>query len=647
MKHRTITLLIALGVTSLGHAQDPSTLDSREPGPVSRPGIAEAVATIQAVDEQYEARETEVLGIAGDPDRSVEEASLVTDVSWRTDGESSDDGGELFADAEPQGDLSVPGATMREERTEPDLPDAVSVPAIGNSEVQLDYGDSGETTVLTRGADTISVDFPDEDVRTIIRNVSDLYELNVVIPQSLVGSVSLKLRNVSWRQVFDVVLEPLNYTWVEDGNIIKIKSLDELMMEPVSTRVYIINFATAGELQSSVAPLVDSAAGGRIQVDVRSNALVITERPSRMNDIQAIIERLDRPTDQVMIESKFVEVTRRDEKNLGINWSALNGYEISAGPFEREYSSEKGSIRTNNRERATGHDGPSVIDSELGESIFEGIRDSTNLDTAVFNAAAFNVILSALENNNEVELVSNPTVVTMNNTAAQINIGEEFPIPAYNYNEERGTFEVSGFDYKPIGILLNVTPQVNSAGFINLAIAPEISSRTGEVEFGGAGGASIPIITTRKTESTVTIKSGFTLAIGGLMERRTGKTENKVPVLGNIPVMGRLFRNNSDTLDARNLIIFITAKVLNPDGSTYEDVFSKRALNEMGISDRDVPGYTPPATEEALYERLRTERESLELLKAESDLKHQLQLIDQLREEVRKAEDARETKAMQ
>ena len=87
--------------------------------------------------------------------------------------------------------------------------------------------------------------------------------------------------------------------------------------------------------------MVDSGAGGRIQVDVRSNALVITERPSRMNDIQAIIDRLDRPTDQVMIESKFVEVTQRDEKNLGINWAALNGYGIGAGPFERSYDKRR------------------------------------------------------------------------------------------------------------------------------------------------------------------------------------------------------------------------------------------------------------------------------------------------------------------
>lgn len=347
-----------------------------------------------------------------------------------------------------------------------------------------------------------------------------------------------------------------------------------------------------------------------------------------------------------MIESKFVEVTRRDERNLGINWNALSGYEVSAGPFQREISNEDASNRSNSTTSSVGdgfdlQNGVTSIDTNLVESAVSGILGKTTIDTALFSAESFNVILSALETNNDIELVSNPTVVTMNNTVAQINIGEEFPIPQYTYNQERGTFEVSGFEYKPIGILLNVVPQVNSAGFINLEIKPEISSRTGEVNFGGAGGAAIPIVTTRKTESSVTIKSGYTLAIGGLMEKTTGKTENKVPVLGDIPGVGRLFRSNSDTLNGRNLVIFITAKVLNPDGSSYEEIFDDQTLNEMGISDREIPGYEISQTEQELYELLKSERDQLEALQKETALKEQLMLIDSLKESAQTSEEKR------
>lgn len=265
--------------------------------------------------------------------------------------------------------------------------------------------------------ETISVDFPDEEIRTILRNVADLYDLNLVIPDTLQGNTSLKLRNVTWDEVFDVILEPIGFTYVVDRNIIKVRSLEDLAAEPVDTRVFLINYAEARALQESVGILIDTAVGGRIQVDTRSNALVITERPSRMNRIQEIIERLDRPTEQVMIESKFVEVTNRDSRDLGINWSSLSGYGVTAGPFNSQIQRE--------RDQSRGVTG-------LPPNRFETYNrtvDRTKIETAVLSADSFNVVLSALDTLDDVKLVSNPTVVTLNNTEALISIGERFPVP--------------------------------------------------------------------------------------------------------------------------------------------------------------------------------------------------------------------------
>lgn len=535
-------------------------------------------------------------------------------------------------------------------------------------------------TAVSREAETISVDFPNEEVRTIIRNVADLYDLNVVVPETLVGTVSIKLRNVTWRQVFHVVLEPLGYTFVEDGNIIKIKGMDEMAREAVKTTVYVINFATATELQSSIAPLVDSAAGGRIQVDKRANALIITERPSRMGAIQEIIDRLDRPTEQVMIESKFVELTNRDTEALGINHNSLAAFQVGAGPFQRQYDRTSSQDRTsndglktdnvtNNSNSTSTLNSSSVITGTTPSTKNENSRDlateagntlTTTLDssfsvlnnmtvgrvdTAIFNADAFEAVISALSTANDIEVVSNPTVVTVNNTAAQINIGEEFPVPRYTYNEQRGSFEVAGFDYKAIGIILKVTPQVNSAGFINLDIVPEISSRTGTVSFGGAGGAEIPIITTRKTMSTVTIKSGFTLAIGGLIEKTARKTTSQVPLLGDLPLIGYAFRHKNNSEDKRNLIIFITAKVLSPEGSTYRDIFSARNLYEMGIKSRDLPGYETPKTEQELFDNIQNARDNLEQIQAESMLRSQLDTLNKGTQKAQKKADSEAVKS--
>ncbi len=502
-----------------------------------------------------------------------------------------------------------------------------------------------EPAIVTRDADdTISVDFPDEQVRVIIRSVADLFDLNVVIPEGLIGNVSIKLRNVTWQQVFDVVLDPIGYTWVEDRNIIRIKSHEEMEHEPVDTRVFVISFARADELRPSIEPLVDQGVGGRIQVDTRSNSLVITERPTRINMIQEIIERLDRPTDQVMIESKFIEITSRAGKDVGIDWGSLGALRAGVSDIQRDWTRERdqqashdGPTESFQRDTTTSFDnltgrqtqGTTTVTRSISETM--GMMSSLaqgRADQAIFSASAFNLVLSALQTEGDVEVVSNPTVVTMNNTAAQINIGEEFPIPQFTYNPQQGTFEISGFEFKPIGVILNVTPQVNAAGFITLNIVPEISLRTDSVSFGPSG-ASIPIIQTRKTESTVTIKSGFTLAIGGLIEDSISSSQSKVPILGDVPLLGRLFRKDSSETEKRNLVIFITARVLNPDGSTYEEVFSQKRLSDMGITERDIPGFEPSAEEEDLYRRLRNTREQLDRMQAESKVRQQLEQIEE------------------
>jgi type IV pilus assembly protein PilQ len=214
--------------------------------------------------------------------------------------------------------------------------------------------------------------------------------------------------------------------------------------------------------------------------------------------------------------------------------------------------------------------------------------------SAVFSASDFNIIISALKTQNNTKIVSNPTVVTLNNTEAILNIGQEFPIPSYTYNTERGTFEVSGFNYKPIGIILKVTPQVNGRGVIKLTLEPEVSQQNGSTTFGGAGGASIPIIATRRAKTQVSLKDGYTMGIGGLITSAQDHGGTKVPVLGSIPVLGRLFSSKSVNDSITNLLIFITAKTVSADGASPEEVFDPRAVSAVGMAHEDLPGYRAP-----------------------------------------------------
>lgn len=502
------------------------------------------------------------------------------------------------------------------------------------------------------GRDTLSVDFPDEDIRNILRNVADLFELNLVMPDTLQGKSSIKLRDVTWRQIFQNVLAPVNYTYIEDGNIIKIVSNESLTQEPVSTEVFLINYARAADILPTITTLVDAAAGGRIVVDVRSNSLVITERPSRMNRIRPIIETLDRATDQVMIETKFVEVTGSDVKNIGVNWASLANYQISArglgGDFTRGreqiasngFESNNGTINnsvrgttgvnsianiagqtsgSNTAGSVTSTNGTPTSTSTTGttgsitnsttstntngtdnavtntvNNVFNSLNSLVNNDgtarslNAVFSASDFSLVLSALQTLQDTKIVSNPTIVTLNNSQATINVGQERPIPSYTYNSERGTYEVSGFTYKPIGIILRVTPQVNSRGFIKLTVEPEVSQSNRDAVFNGA---SIPIVETRKASTTVSLKDGFTMGIGGLLQTSGNKSQNKVPVLGSIPGLGRLFRSDNHNVESTNLIIFITAKTISAEGAPLEQVFESERVRGLKMRQEDLPGY--------------------------------------------------------
>ncbi len=513
------------------------------------------------------------------------------------------------------------------------------------------------------GRDTLSVDFPEEDVRNILRNVADLFELNIIIPEALQGKASIKLRDVSWRQIFQSVLSPINYTYIEEGNIIKIVSNDSLQIEPVSTEVFIINYARAADLLPTLTTLVDPALG-KIVVDSRSNSLVVTERPTRMNRIRPIIEQLDRATDQVMIETKFVEVTDRDVKNIGVNWSSLSGYSVGAGPLKGTFDRNRGQNASNGFTNNTGTNGTttngtttgttsgSTITGNSGQTsvstttgsvtstngtptststtgstgglnngttttttsgvsnavtsaatvgssgAFNLLQSLTNVDSTtrtlstVFSADEFKLILSALQSQNSTKLVSNPTIVTLNNSPATILIGQKYPIATPNITAGAGggagtiTYSITE---KDIGIKLDVTPQVNARGFIKLTVKPTVSSISGTVTI--PQGAEYPIVSTREATTTISLKDGFTMGIGGLIQDTNTKGETKVPILGSIPGIGRLFRSDTKNRESSNLIIFITAKTVSAEGAPIEAVFNSQQVRQLDMRREDLPGY--------------------------------------------------------
>lgn len=446
------------------------------------------------------------------------------------------------------------------------------------------------------GKDTLSVDFPDEDIRNVLRNVADLFELNLVMPDTLQGKTSIKLRDVTWRQIFEVVLKQVGYTFVEKDNIVKIVGIAELQGEPFGTKTFTFENVAAGKIKPLVDPMLtpkregDPAKGvqpqpaGTIVVNDLANELIVTDQSTVIARIGDMIKRLDSEPKQVVIETKFVEISKDDTKNREVQL----GYKSNDGRTD---------VRTGvglgpGSNTAT----PFTINSGalLGGS-----------PTAVFNSNEFSALVNILNSATNVRLVTNPTIVAINGSKSDIKIGRDLQLVTITTTTSGSTpvTTATAGDIKFVGISIEVTPQITGSKLIALKVKPEKSS---VFQARTISGNTFYDIDRRVGELNIILRDGQTAAIGGLIDTQTRKIKSQVPLLGDIPLLGNLFKTTNDQVAVTNLIIFITATVLEPSKMKYDTVVSKDQINDLGLTSRDIIGksFVKPGDEQALFERV-------------------------------------------
>jgi type IV pilus assembly protein PilQ len=238
-------------------------------------------------------------------------------------------------------------------------------------------------------------------------------------------------------------------------------------------------------------------------------------------------------------------------------------------------SASSASEYLNERIRESGRTGIQNLANPIGGSL--GSQDTaiqqrgnrvmtTDLRQAVLTPDNFQLTLNFLQEQTDANLISHPKLVTADNKESTIKVTEQWPLPKFSLNSQTGQYDITDFEYKDIGIILKVKPHVNEDDFINMSVTPEVSDIVGQVTFGGAIGAQLPLIQTRTATTDVLIKNGQTLAIGGLMREDETDNVSKVPLFGEIPIIGPyIFTNSSKVIFNRNLIIFITANVVTEE----------------------------------------------------------------------------------
>ena len=458
--------------------------------------------------------------------------------------------------------------------------DAATLPKVVSAPVTITVA---PTTVATTNAsvavttqpvpdEPIEIGYIEADIQNVLRTLAAKADINLILGDEVTGKVTVNLKGVSYEGAMQLIAESKGYAYVKDKNIVKVKSKESLDTEAVELRVYTLNYAKADDIKRTLDGVLTKQ--GKIQVDTRSNTLVLSDTPSNLSKMIPLIQALDTQTPQVLIEAKFVETTKNPRKDLGINWSnTLLNHELIAGS-------------------------PGVLDSK--NRPVSGFQITKNLQSGAWTPAAAlldggtaDIIFSYLSQDTDSELLANPRVVTTDNVKARISIATQFPIPNFSFSEQTASLQINGFEYKDIGIILNVLPRVNKDDFITLEVAPEASSSTenATLQSGGGSAVQIPIINTRTATTTVLIKSGNTLAIGGLMRLDNTDGYTKVPLIGDAPLIGALFRSKSLNKTKRDLLIFLTPTIVRGDSQTtgYEKYAKGLPPKEVYANDKWIP----------------------------------------------------------
>jgi type IV pilus secretin PilQ/predicted competence protein len=428
-------------------------------------------------------------------------------------------------------------------------------------------------------------EFQGDDIGQVLRLLARQSKVNMVVSDAVTGTVTMRLEDVTALQAISIIVKAKGLFLDKIDNVYYIKTGAEKTAEPTESDSYQFSYARAKD----TSPLLASQLASKDppQVDERTNTIFFRETRSNIENVRKLLVQIDKPTKQVMIEARLVEITANPKQSYGINWAGVVGSSTNAqtvtygAPLPTAQASPGQNPPTSGF--ALGNSGSKQFFGNLGQLALGQF--------AILSVPQLSATLRMLNEDADAEFLANPRVVTADNQQAKIEITRNQPVPQLNFNEQTATAVFGGFQDKVFCNKLLVRPSVNKDNFITLSVKPEISNKVGDQTFVFASATvTSPIIDTRSLDSNVLIKSSDTLAIGGLLQDEQTKARNKVPVLGDIPVVGYLFGERLNARTKRNLLVFVTPTIIDPHyGTGLEDQVS--GLHHTGEEYSDANGW--------------------------------------------------------
>ncbi len=418
-------------------------------------------------------------------------------------------------------------------------------------------------TKIGYAGEKLTLNFQKIDVREALNVIADFTELNMVISDTVTGNLTLRLKDVPWDQAFDIILQSRGLDMRKNGNVIQVAPRDEIAakekidlssrqeiadLEEVRTESFLLSYQTGdavAALLSSDKQRILSKRGSAV-VDKRTNTLFIQDTPSHLEDARKLIKQIDVPVRQVMIEARVVEASDKFGKNLGVRLGYNSNDAFQVGNSTKLF----GNIGAN-----------SVTGGPLAGTTMPANTPNVNLPSAgtagtfsllLFNSALsklLSVELTALETDSKGKIISSPRVVTSDKTEATIEAGTEVP---YQQASSSGATNVA---FKKATLSLKVKPQITPDDNVIMDIMVNKDS-VGQLY------AGVPSIDTNQVKTQVLVENGGTVVIGGVYTQVVTDGVDKVPLLGDIPVLGYLFRRSANIDNKNELLIFISPKIM-------------------------------------------------------------------------------------
>ncbi len=414
----------------------------------------------------------------------------------------------------------------------------------------------------------MSLNFQNIDIRSLLQVFADFTNLNIVTSDSVTGTLSLRLKDVPWDQALQIVLDSKGLASRRNGNVLWVAPRGELAtkekaelesqqqvteLEPLRSQVFRLNYQRADDVRNMLLGTGTGAAGatasrilskrGSLTSDARTNQLFVSDIPSKLEEVQAFLLKIDIPVRQVMIEARIVEADDTFSRNLGAKLGFMN--RTSGSGVGNSYGNVLSPITENGKWTTD----PAV---SLPANGINGVN-AASLAVSLFNAGANRFLaleLSALEADGRGKIISSPRVVTADNIKALIEQGTELP---YQAATSSGATSVQ---FRKANLKLEVTPKITPDGNVFLDVDVNKDSVGTQTTNGFA-------INTKHVQTQVLVENGGTVVIGGIYTQNERTDVNKVPLLGDIPVLGNLFKSTAKTNDRTELLVFLTPRVLS------------------------------------------------------------------------------------